>query len=315
MTDHPDHALPGRHFLARQLAGHPPVQLQAVRPALQAEIALRKMEGLLAAVHVDGQQGILAAGCRLLQGLGHVAQDLAEIQPGKAAAFVEKMPRGDVRIGDPPGRIGQDQGDRRVLHDGIEQQFALRQMLALLAQGLAKRVVHAYQFTQFVATIGGDRETEVAIAITCDRTLQRTQEATQGLDHPVRQPGRQRQQDDQGRQQSAQGAGTTGADHIQRQRIVCPLHDLRQRPFGDAGIDQRAEQAGQPEQHGHATFHRGQPHAVTPSRCARLNGTQGPTGSARSSAVAGCCPCSRPACRRSHCDPAMASPSPWGLNP
>ncbi|HKA83818.1 MAG TPA: hypothetical protein VKD21_08145, partial [Acidimicrobiales bacterium] len=55
MADDTDHTLPRVHFLARQLAGHPAIQLQPVRAPLQAEPALGKMEGFLAAIHFHGE--------------------------------------------------------------------------------------------------------------------------------------------------------------------------------------------------------------------------------------------------------------------
>ena len=100
----------------------------------------------------------------------------------------------DVRVGDAAGDIGQHQRHRRVLHHGIQQQFALRQMLTLVTQGLSQRVVHADQIAQFVAPIHRDREAEIAVAITGHRAFQRAQQPAYRLHHLARQPECKQQQ-------------------------------------------------------------------------------------------------------------------------
>jgi len=146
------------------------------------------VEGFLAAVHLHAEQGILAAVHRLAQRFGRIGQQLGEVQPDQGAAFVEQVPRGDVRVGDPADRIGQHQRHRRVLHHRVQQQLALHQVLALLAQGVPQRVVHADQLAQLVAPVDRDREGEIAVAITGHRALQRAQQPAHRRHHPAGQP-------------------------------------------------------------------------------------------------------------------------------
>ncbi len=210
MADDADHPLPGRHLLARELAGHAADQAQPVRPALQAELALRKVEGFLAAVDGEAEEAVLAAGQRLLHGGGQLLAQRMEVAADQAAALGQQLARGNVGDDDALLHVGQQQGHGRVLHDGVEQQLALGQVLALFAQRMAQFVVQAHQLAELVlGRAGRDRHAVVAVAVAEHGAFERTQQALERRHPPGRQPDRQGQQ--QGRLSQAagppQGAG------------------------------------------------------------------------------------------------------------
>ena len=66
------------------------------------------------------------------------------------AAVVEQLARGEVAVDDRAARLDQQHRDRRVLHHRVEQQLALDQRLALLAQHVAELVVRVDQVVELV---------------------------------------------------------------------------------------------------------------------------------------------------------------------
>jgi len=63
---------------------------------------------------------------------------------------------------------GKQHRHRRVLHHGVEHQFALRQALALFAQDLAQLPVRSDHFAQFVVAAPVHAEVVLAVAVAAD---------------------------------------------------------------------------------------------------------------------------------------------------
>jgi hypothetical protein len=194
VADHADYLLPGRHFLPRQLAREPLDLEQPVRAALQVERALRQVEGFLLVVDRRAEQAVAVLGDRARERLGRAGDDRVETLALERPAAVEQLPRGEVRIHDVAARLDQHQRGRRVLHHGVEQQLALEQVLALLAQHAAKLVVRGNQLAKLVAPARADREAEVAVA---ERDHAARQRANQRPDRPRQQPREHERRDRQ----------------------------------------------------------------------------------------------------------------------
>ena len=112
---------------------------------------------------------------------GACDQSVAESQPLQAAPAAQQVPRRDIRVGDAIVRIDQHQRDRRVLHHGIEQQFTLHEVRALLAQGRRQFIVRRHQFAEFIVAIGDQRQAEIPFAVARHGARQRAQHL---LDRP-----------------------------------------------------------------------------------------------------------------------------------
>jgi len=194
VADDADHALPGRHLLARQFTRHAAEQLQPVRPALQPESALRPVEGFFAAVERGAEESVVACRHRLAQRRRRLLQQQCEVRAFEAAPLAQQMARRDVGVDHTFAGVDQQQRHRRVLHHGVEQQFTLFEVLALFAQGMAQGVVLGHEVAELVVGTGGQRGAEVAVAITQHRAFERANEAAQRRQQPRRSPERGGQQ-------------------------------------------------------------------------------------------------------------------------
>lgn len=75
--------------------------------------------------------------------------------------------------------IHQHQCHGRILRHRVEQQFALYQMRALLAQRASELVVRLKQLPQHIVPIDHHRQTEIPVTIAGYRTVQRTHQPMQ----------------------------------------------------------------------------------------------------------------------------------------
>ena len=196
VADDADHLLPGRHFLARQLARHAPQQVAAgaAGPAggsraatggrsprspsmCDAEQARRRRVAIARAA----AGGAAASSCVERQALAGCGL--------RRAAGARRCWR--RRHGRPAS--ASTQRDRRVLHHGVEQQLALDQVLALLAQRLAELVVRAHEIAELVVAAGRQRQAEVAVAI-ARHAASSARSSAQRREHHARAPAQQQRQ-------------------------------------------------------------------------------------------------------------------------
>ncbi len=176
MAQYAYHFFPGLHFLATQFGRQLPQQDQFMRAAIQAERATCQMVNLFAVAFADREQAVAAALKRFLQWHRQYRQQRVDRIAFQFAAFVQQAPRRDIRINDRTGIHAQEHRDRRVLHHGIEQQFALHQVQALIAQRIAEIVVRLDQFADFIIAFPAYRKTVVAVAIAADGAGQRAKQ-------------------------------------------------------------------------------------------------------------------------------------------
>jgi hypothetical protein len=178
VADHADHLLPGLHFLATQFRGELSQQDELVLAPVEPEGAAGQVVDLFAVRVADGEHAVAAAFERVAQGIGGSVQDGVEGFAFQALALAEQLARGEVAVDDAVVRIDEQHRDRRVLHHRVEQQLALHQRKALVAQCIAEAVVGCDQFRQLAGAVPGQAEAEIAVAITRHRAGER---AEQGL--------------------------------------------------------------------------------------------------------------------------------------
>ena len=122
------------------------------------------MEGFLLVLDLDIEQHVGAE----VQGFGKLRRGLGnddiEIRAVHRAPAVQQAARGEIGIHHVSAGLDQDHRGRRVLHDRIQQQFTLEQILPLLAQHPPQLVVRRDQVTHLVAPRVADGETEITIA-------------------------------------------------------------------------------------------------------------------------------------------------------
>ncbi len=105
-------------------------------------------------------------------------------QPIEAAPFAQQVARGDVGVGDALLGIDQHQRHRRILHDRIEQQFALHQMRALLAQGSGQLVVRRHQLAELIVAVDDQGDAEIPFPVARHRTGQGAQQLLRSAASP-----------------------------------------------------------------------------------------------------------------------------------
>jgi hypothetical protein len=173
VADDADHLLPRLHFLAAQFLRQLAQEQQFMGAAIQAEAAARQVEHFLVFAVADGEQAIAAAPDGFAQGGLDARQQLGQAQAFQLAALVHQLAGGQV--GEHDGAVVGDQqhGDGGVLHHGVEQQFALHQAQALLAQHVAQRVVGGDQVAQFIVVRPVQAEGKIAVAVAGDGAGQR----------------------------------------------------------------------------------------------------------------------------------------------
>ena len=185
VADHPDHLLPGLYFLAPQFRGEQADQQQFVAAAVEAEVAPRKVEHILLVALVGyGEQAVAAAPHRLAQFRRQAVQQRVQVLALELAPVVEQLACGQVGVDHPALSVAtfgrQQHRHRGVLHHGVQQQFALDQVLALLPQHLAQLGVGAHQLADLVVAGPVHAEVELAVAIGVDAAGQGPEQRAQG---------------------------------------------------------------------------------------------------------------------------------------
>ncbi|MNV54300.1 hypothetical protein D3C71_1464860 [compost metagenome] len=186
MADHPDHLLPGLHFLPAQFGSELAYQQQVMRTAVELERAPREVIDLFVvlvtlhaifAFRLHREQAVATAADGVAQFhrqlLEHVFHALAFQLP----AAVQQLACGQVgehHAGNAIATGGDQQHRHRgVLHHGVQQQFALHQALALCAQHFAQFAVCLHQVTQFVIAGPVDAEVVLTVAVAAGGARQR----------------------------------------------------------------------------------------------------------------------------------------------
>ena len=144
------------------------------------------MERLFLVIELHAEESVAAARDRARERLGRRGDDLVEELAVERASAVEELARRDVRVDDVAALLDQRERGRRVLHDGVEQELALEQMLTLLAQHATELVVRGDQLADFVGALGADREAEIAVAKRDDAARQRADQRRHGLRQSAR---------------------------------------------------------------------------------------------------------------------------------
>ena len=125
-------------------------QQQFMLAAVQAEAAPRQVVHLFLLAFAAGKQAIAGARQRFGQGRCRLLHDVGQALAFQPPSLVQQLARGQVGVDDGAAFGHQQHGHRRVLHHGVEQQLALHQVQALLAQHVAKRIVRRHQVGQFI---------------------------------------------------------------------------------------------------------------------------------------------------------------------
>ena len=110
-----------------------------------------------------------------------------------------RLARRDVRVDDVAALLDQRERRGRVLHDRVEQELALEQVLAFFAQHAAELVVRIDQLADFVAAARADREAEIAIAECDDAAGQRADQRGDRLRERAREEDRRDREHEHGR--------------------------------------------------------------------------------------------------------------------
>jgi len=116
-----------------------------------------------------------------------------------------------------------------MLHHGVQQQFALHQILALFAQCVPQFVVRLDQRAQFIAATRAQRDAEITVAVTRDAARQGAQQASHRLHGRMRQPSHRHHAHRHG-------------DRTAQPRAVCPVGQRRRhcrRDHGSTNQEQR----------------------------------------------------------------------------
>ncbi len=237
VADHADHLLPGHDFLARQLAGQALDLQQTVQAPVQPYFALREMEGFVLVFEIHVEQAVLSRGERRGERRWRFGDDRAEIEAVHATAAVEQGARGEVRVDHALLRVDEEERGRRILHDGVEQELALEQALALVAQHTAELVVRAHEIAELVAAAIGERNAEVPVAEAQHAAREHAQERS---DRRSREPAR----GDRRQREKEAGAERTEPRRVPPRTQRGAERDARRRRAGQ----ERGELAFQREQ-------------------------------------------------------------------
>ena len=148
-----------------------------MRHGVQVERPREHAVALFLAVVVPGDQAVFAAAQGALQRLGCEVDDVGQESSIEARDAVEDASACRIGEHDTLTMVEQQDGHRRALQQRIEEQFALDQLGALLAQHRAHAVEDVDQIADFVAR--GEREArrEVALGEAQDAIVQRAQGA------------------------------------------------------------------------------------------------------------------------------------------
>ena len=181
MADDADDFFPGLHFLAAHIQGQLAQQQQLVLAAVQAEAAARQVIHLFLFPVAAAEQAVVAARQRLAQRRRGLLHDVGQVQSFQAAPLVQQLPRRQVGIHDGLAFGHQQHGHGRVLHHGVEQQFALHQVQPLFSQHVAERIVSRHQVGQFIVLRPAQAERKVAVLVAGDGAAQGAEQRQHGL--------------------------------------------------------------------------------------------------------------------------------------
>ena len=216
VADDADHLLPGLHFLAPQLGRQLAQHEQRLHAAVEPELAARDVPGLFVVVGADGKQAVAAGPHRVAQRLGRRVQQFVQVVAFEPAPAVELAARRQVGVAHAARGIHQHHRHRRVLHHGVEQQFALHQAQALFAQRVAQGVVRAHQFAHLVAALPRQAEAEITVAVAVHRAGQRAEQRQHRLQRAPHRHRHHRQHQQQRKTERGHGRAQPRLQH-QRQ--------------------------------------------------------------------------------------------------
>ncbi|MNV40651.1 hypothetical protein D3C71_1322660 [compost metagenome] len=209
MADHADHLFPGLHFLTAQLGGEQAQQQQFVRATVQMEVAARQVIDLLVFFIIfqrvgftHGEQAVATARDGVAQFDRHGFQQFLHALAFQLPTAVQQLACGDVgerHALDAVTAVGEQQHrHRRVLHHGVEQQLALHQCLALLAQHFAEFGVGFHQLRELIIAAPMHTEVVLAVAVAAGGAGQRTQQRADRRGRAMQCVPHQGKQDDGG---------------------------------------------------------------------------------------------------------------------
>ncbi|KAG1269953.1 hypothetical protein G6F65_013479 [Rhizopus arrhizus] len=145
------------------------------------------------------EQAVAAAGDRVAQLHRHLLQHILQALAFQLPAAVQQLARGQVgehHAGDAIA-AGRDQQHRhrRVLHHGVEQQFALHQPLPLRTQHIAQLAVRLHQVAQLIIARPVHAEVVLTIAVAAGGAGERAHQRAHRCGRAAQGPPHQRQQD------------------------------------------------------------------------------------------------------------------------
>ncbi|KAG1456090.1 hypothetical protein G6F57_015171 [Rhizopus arrhizus] len=194
------------------------------------------------------EQAVAAAGDRVAQLHRHLLQHILQALAFQLPAAVQQLARGQVgehHAGDAIA-AGRDQQHRhrRVLHHGVEQQFALHQPLPLRTQHIAQLAVRLHQVAQLIIARPVHAEVVLTIAVAAGGAGERAHQRAHRCGRAAQGPPHQRQQD----QRRYRG------DH------PAVIHPVRQQPRQRGSQRQHRQQAQEQAEGERAPLHsRGMP--------------------------------------------------------
>ncbi|KAG0953689.1 hypothetical protein G6F31_013370 [Rhizopus arrhizus] len=194
------------------------------------------------------EQAVAAAGDRVAQLHRHLLQHILQALAFQLPAAVQQLARGQVgehHAGD-ASAAGRDQQHRhrRVLHHGVEQQFALHQPLPLRTQHIAQLAVRLHQVAQLIIARPVHAEVVLTIAVAAGGAGERAHQRAHRCGRAAQGPPHQRQQD----QRRYRG------DH------PAVIHPVRQQPRQRGSQRQHRQQAQEQAEGERAPLHsRGMP--------------------------------------------------------
>ena len=106
---------------------------------------------------VHREERVHAAVDRVAQRLRRILEQRLKLQSLDLAAGAEELARGDVAEDDRVVRVRQHERERRRLHHGIEQEFALVEVQALAPKAVAERVVLGREVADLVRARSASR--------------------------------------------------------------------------------------------------------------------------------------------------------------
>src|SRR5437763_891843 len=128
VVEHADGALPHLDLLPPQLRREAVGDPEQVRAAVEVE----RPPGQMVRLAADGEEGVALLAEGVAQ-RGGAAEELVEEAALEALAGREELARRAVGVDDAPRLSGEDDGQRRRLQHGLEEELALQRLVALRA--------------------------------------------------------------------------------------------------------------------------------------------------------------------------------------